>query len=68
MSGETMDLTVCFQQPDQADREEPVARRCELAGCDTPLPPVPGRENENRYCCQQHRLQAHRARRTAKHG
>lgn len=70
MSGAaTVDLTARFQRPDQTDREEePVTRRCELDGCDTPLPLIPGREYQNRYCCQQHRSQAHRARRTAKHG
>lgn len=47
-----MDLTARFQRADQDDQgEEPVARRCELDGYDTPLPLVPGRENQNKYCC-----------------
>jgi hypothetical protein len=68
MNGAAVDLTARFQRPDKADPGEPVARRCELTGCDNSLPLIPGRENQNKYCCQQHRSQAHQARRTAKHG
>lgn len=69
MTGPNMELNPRFQPPEPTDREEePTARHCELDGCDRPLSLVPGREYQNRYCCRHHRTQAHRARRTAKHG
>ncbi|WP_028927946.1 hypothetical protein [Pseudonocardia acaciae] len=59
-----MDLTPRFRRPDE---EEDEVRRCALDGCDAPLPHVPNRENENRYCTPQHRQQARRSRRSANH-
>ncbi|GAA5121796.1 hypothetical protein GCM10023320_31170 [Pseudonocardia adelaidensis] len=42
--------------------------RCELVGCDAPLPPSPGNEETIRYCCREHRREARAQRSRARHG
>ncbi|GAA5129393.1 hypothetical protein GCM10023320_49790 [Pseudonocardia adelaidensis] len=41
--------------------------RCELPGCDTPVPEHPGNEGRSRYCCPRHRSEARARRRQARY-
>ena len=38
-------------------------RVCALPGCEADLPTIPGRENQNLYCCRNHREVGRRLRR-----
>jgi hypothetical protein len=65
-----------FQAPGEAVPESPAERdggsrdgdqdgfsRCDLPGCDRPVPHHPGNEGKTRYCCREHRRESRAQRR-----
>lgn len=62
----TQPLFLAPTTPQEVEAAE--SGRCELAGCEAPLPHSPGNEGKVRYCSPQHRREARARRSRARHG